>query len=198
MNKKVLFVCALASFILVGCTKPQVTQMSPLVDVDDEIKIKIEEREALSNELSGLSRKGEILDKIHEYQPFVKVLNVYIPGKQLDNGVYEHSRIESVPLVFKNSAIQLSPDSVERAFEDIKSTATPPRGIAPTNSIQRTNALQMYTSTERQSRRSAEEQREFEKGSENSRAVGKNEIIIHKGENQVRASGPNTRVSISE
>jgi len=76
------------------------------------------QQDSLEIELDGLRRKAEILEKIHQYQPMIKVINIYLPQKQLPSGVYTHPQVVSVPLVYKQSHLKFSEAAMNSLFDD--------------------------------------------------------------------------------
>lgn len=80
--------------------------------------------EKLEAEISAIERKAEVLQKVHQYSPYIKMLNVYIPPSQRDDGTFVHEQIISVPLVFKTKEkSKIDPQVLEGIFKASKKDA---------------------------------------------------------------------------
>ena len=118
----------ISAAIISGCSfsLPEVRPAGDLAFDSLTEKAELEQERQYAKELRALTRKGEILDRIHQFQPYIKVVNVYLPPKQLQSGTYSHAQVVSVPLIFRQDAIRLSADASELAVQ------TPPSAAAPT------------------------------------------------------------------
>lgn len=95
-----------------GCTPsvrvPDSKTMDKIFQQSDEARSK-----SLAEELDAMQRKAEILDRLNAYSPFIRMINVYVPGRQLPTGGYTHPQIVSTPLIYNQHAIKVSSATIE-------------------------------------------------------------------------------------